>query len=66
MSVDKKFSMSSFLALRYTEKPGVDFTEKLHYRHPDFPAEEHRILVRTAEDIGDAISRQLQNVRGGV
>ena len=65
MSVDKKFSMSSFLALRYTEKPGVDFTEKLHYRRPDYPAEEHRILVRTAEDIGDAISRQLQNVRGG-
>lgn len=63
--VDKNLSMSSFLALRYTEKLGVDFTEKLQYRHPVLPADEDRIMVHTAVDIGNAIKKQLDAVRGG-
>lgn len=66
MAVDRNFSMSSFLALRYTEKLGVDFTEKLSYRHPKLPADSERILVHTAEDISNAIEKQLHNIRGGV
>lgn len=62
--VDKNLSMSSFLALRYIEKPEVDFTEKLRYRHPSLPAENERILIHTAEDIGSAIDRQLSEIRG--
>lgn len=63
--VNKPFSMSSFLALRYIEKPGVDFTDKLSYRHPELPNDNDRIPVKTAEDIGIAISEQLQRVRKG-
>lgn len=62
--VDKNLSMSSFLTLRYIEKPGVDFTKKLRYRHPTLPAEDDRILVHTAQDIGDEIGKQLQTIRG--
>lgn len=57
--VDRNFSNSSFLALRYTEKPDVDFTEKIKYRHPEMPSDEGRILVRTANDIGIAIKKQI-------
>ena len=63
--VDKSFSMSSFLALRYMEKSGVDFTDKLPYRHPSLPSDDERILVHTAEDIGNAIEEQLSKIRGG-
>ena len=64
--VDKDFCMSSFLALRYTEKFGVDFTEKLPYRHPSLPLDSERISVKTAEEIGQAIKSQLDTIRGGV
>ena len=63
--VDKTLSMSSFLALRYTEKTNVDFTDKLKYRHPSLPAENDRIFVHTAQDISDAIKGQLSEVRKG-
>lgn len=63
--IDKNFSMSSYLALRYIEKPGVDFSEKLPYKHPSLPAEEDRILVHTARDISDAIEDQLETIRKG-
>lgn len=61
--VDKNLSMSSFLALRYTEKRGVDYTEKIKYRHPTLISDQERILVHTAQDIGDAIENQLATVR---
>ena len=61
--IDKNLSMSSFLALRYTEKNNVDFTEKLPYRHPSIPEETDRILVKTAEDIGVAIEGQIAEIR---
>ena len=63
--VDKNLCMSSFLTLRYIEKPNVDFTEKLHYRHPSLPADSERIIVRSAEEIGVAIESQLKTIRGG-
>ncbi|WP_026668577.1 asparagine synthase-related protein [Butyrivibrio sp. AE3009] len=60
--VDKNFAMSSFLALRYIEKKDVHFSEKLQYRHPILSNDE-RIYVRTAEEIGEAIDKQLNEVR---
>lgn len=63
--VDKNLSMSSFLALRYTEKPDVDFIDKLSYRHPILPADDERIFVKTTEEIGEAIQTQLDSIRGG-
>ncbi len=63
MMIDKNFCMSSFLALRYIEKPNISFTEKTPYRRPSLPPEQERVLVRTAHDIDMAISQQLQKVR---
>lgn len=61
--VDKNLSMSSYLALRYTEKINVDFTEKLQYRRPVLSAETDRIFVKNAKDIGEAIEKQLYDIR---
>ena len=63
--VDKDFCMSSYLALRYVEKKGTDFCEKLRYRNPVLPSDEDRIMVHTADDIGKAVKKQLDKVRGG-
>ncbi len=58
--VDRNLSISSFLALRYTEKPDVDFTDKYKYRHPEMPLDTGRILVSSAKDIDQAIADQLR------
>jgi asparagine synthetase B (glutamine-hydrolysing) len=58
--IDRKLSISSFLALRYTEKPNVDFSEKYHYRHPEMPSDNGRILVKNAQDISDALQSQIE------
>ena len=61
--VDRKFSISSFLALRFTEMPDVDFTDKLKYRRPEMPPDDNRILVKTAEDIDNALKSQIDAVK---
>ena len=61
--VDKVYSMSSFLALRYTEKPGVDYTKKIHYRYPKKPSDEGRILIHTAKDIDIALNEQIEAIK---
>ncbi|WP_028521059.1 asparagine synthase-related protein [Ruminococcus flavefaciens] len=53
--IDTAYCNSSFLALRYIEKQGVDFSEKLTYRYPEMPSDDNRILVYTAEDIHEAL-----------
>lgn len=63
--IDRAFSNSSFLALRFTEKPGVNFTHELQYRHPEMPSDEGRVLVRTAEEIGAALEKQLVEKSAG-
>ena len=59
--VDRNLSISSFLALRYTETADVDFTDKYKYRHPEMPSETGRILVKTAAEIDKAIAEQLKD-----
>lgn len=61
--VDRRLSISSFLALRYTEKPDVDFSEKLKYRHPEMPSDNNRILVHTARDIDSALQMQIESIK---
>lgn len=58
--IDRELSISSFLALRYTEKANVDFTDKYKYRRPEIPTDEGRILVKTAKDISVAIEKQIK------
>jgi len=60
--IDREYSNSAFVALRFTEKPGVDFCSAWPYRHPDMPSEEGRILVSTAAEIDHAIADQLDDV----
>lgn len=59
--IDTQFSISSFLALRYTEKPNVDFTDKYKYRRPEMPRDEGRILVKTAQEISEALEKQIKD-----
>lgn len=61
--IDKEFCMSSFLALRYVEKRGVDFCEQYHYKTPMLPQEEKRIPVGTARDIDIAINMQIDQLK---
>ena len=58
--VDKRLSNSSFLALRFTEIPDVDFTNCLKYRRPEMPSDEGRILVHSAKEIGEALRKQIE------
>ncbi|MBQ4309719.1 MAG: asparagine synthase, partial [Lachnospiraceae bacterium] len=64
--IDRKYSNSAFVALRFTEKPGVDFCSAWPYRHPDMPSEEGRILVSTAAEIDRAIADQLDDAKSTV
>ena len=57
--IDKEFCMSSYLALRYIEKRGVDFCEQYHYKAPALPPEEKRISVKTVYDVDAVIKLQL-------
>lgn len=59
--IDREFSISSFLALRYTEKRNVDFTEKYKYRRPEMPIDEGRIFVKTAQEISEALVGQIKD-----
>jgi Asparagine synthase (glutamine-hydrolyzing) len=59
--IDREFSISSFLALRYTEKPDVDFTDKYKYRRPEMPTDDGRILVKTAQEISEALEKQMRD-----
>ena len=58
--IDRDFCNSSFLALRYIEKPDIAFSEKYPYRHPVMPSDSNRLFVKTAQDINDALKHQLE------
>lgn len=57
--IDRKLSISSFLALRYTEMLDVDYTCKMKYRRPEMPSDNGRIFVRTARDIDVSLRSQI-------
>lgn len=61
--VDKNFSMSSFLALRYIEKTDVDFCDRVPYRHCSLVDHPDKIYVNSAEEIGKAIEKQLSEIK---
>ncbi len=59
--VDKNFCMSSYLALRYVEKEGISFSDKIPYKKYKLNNKEC-IGVSSAEQIGKAIEKQLNNI----
>lgn len=61
--VDKKFCMSSYLALRYVEREGVDFCEKLKYKTPKKQEICDTIYVRSSGDINEALEKQFESLR---
>ena len=56
--VDKDFCLSSYIALRYVWKDGVDFAEGFQHQNYRPVAEGQRIPVTTAEDIDREIKMQ--------
>lgn len=59
---DKNFCMSSYLAFRYIEREDVDFKDGLHHSNiKPIPVAE-RIPVRTSEEIGDHVKRQVEEL----
>lgn len=60
---DKKYCMSSYMALRYIEDDNKDFYETGHHQNTVLRDEE-RILVKTADDIDREIARQVAAYSG--
>ncbi len=57
--IDKAFCMSSYLAFRYIEKEGVEFTEKYKYHYPPKISKTNRIIVNSANEIDASIQEQI-------
>ena len=62
--VDKNFCMSSFLVFRYIIDDNKDFYEHTHHQIYELIPEEKRVLVRTAEDIDEALKSQFDPISG--
>jgi len=60
----KDFCMSSFLALRYIEKPDADFSPQLHHRPCKKVPESVKTLVSNATDLHKAISKVFDSLKG--
>jgi asparagine synthetase B (glutamine-hydrolysing) len=63
MTEDKLFCMSSFLSFRYIEDETKDFFPGLHHENIHMENCE-RIIVRTADDIDEAIAAQFEQFQG--
>ena len=57
--IDKDYCISSFLAFRYIERDDMDFYAGMHHRNIDLLADNEKTLVRTADEIGVAIEKQM-------
>ena len=60
--IDKDFCLSSYIALRYIWKDGMEFAEGLHHKLIEPVAESDRKAVATAEDIDREIRRQMDQL----
>ena len=62
--IDKEYCMSSYLALRYIEKDGVDFAPGLRHRNIVPLPDDRKTPVRSAADIDAAIAAQMERFEG--
>lgn len=60
--IDKDYCMSSYLAFRYIEKDGVDFYEGMHHKNRMLTADEDKIKINCADDIGNAIKERIDSL----
>ncbi len=61
--IDKVFCASSYLAFRYIERSDVNFYETLTHNNFIPVNNEEKIPVRTAEQIGSEIEKQLEKIK---
>lgn len=59
---NKDFCLSSYIALRYLWKDGVDFFKGFHHRNFTPVAKNDQIAVKTSEDIDREIGRQFDTL----
>ena len=62
--INKKYCMSSYLAFRFIEKDDMDFYNDMHHKNIDVLPDSERKLVKTADEIGNAIEEQLSQFKG--
>lgn len=62
--VNKKYCMSSYMAFRFIEKDDMDFYPGMHHENIKQLPESERIPVRTSEEIGQAIEKQIKQFDG--
>lgn len=61
---DKNYCMSSYLAFRYIERDDMDFYDGMKHKNIDLLPDSEKTLVKTADEIGAAIERQLRAFSG--
>ena len=61
--VDKKYCMSSYMALRYIEKDDMDFYDEMHHSNIKPLSDDQRILVHTSDDIDREIGKQMEQFK---
>ena len=61
--IDKDYCMSSYLAFRYIERDDMDFYEGMHHRNIELLPDNEKILVKTADEIGFSIEKQMQQFK---
>ena len=62
---DKEYCMSSYVAFRYIEKDDKDFRDDLHHENIKPLSDKEKTAVRTAEEIGNEIQKQIETVGKG-
>lgn len=60
---NKDYCISSYLAFRYIERDDMDFYAGMHHKNIDLLPDIEKTLVRTSEDIGSAIKKQMDAFR---
>jgi len=62
--IDKNYCMSSYLAFRYINRDDMDFFEGFHHENIMAVPENQKTLVKTAEDISNAIQDVFDGLKG--
>ena len=63
MRADKNYCMSSYIAFRYIDRDDKDFYESMRHQNYTLPKESEKTIVTTANEIGEAIDKQLKPLR---
>jgi len=62
--IDKNYCMSSYLAFRFIERDDMDFYSGMHHKNIDLLPDSEKTLIKTSDEIGSAIEKQLAQFAG--